>query len=268
MPMWPWRLLLWQMIVMYVMSVWSKLLSDTWKFGTAIPSMLQHPSYSRVLGPIADVLSAHSTALTYGALAYETAWLLLLIPQPFIDLLPVVRKGGLRRLLIGWGILFHLMIDRLMRVGVFFPAMTAGLIGLLQGEDFERVRKFFNRGRRGKIAVLYDSHCGFCTKSVFTLLMTDNLRRLRIVDYHDAKARAAVAPDLQFKDLDKAMHIRLPDGRTFKAFRAFRALTWNLPVLWPLAPFLYLPGVAWIGERVYKRVSRRRVRCSHGECAL
>lgn len=268
MPMWPWRLLLWQMIVTYGMSVWSKMLGETWRIGTVMPSMLHHPQYSRSIGFVADWLSTASIPLAYGTLLYESAWLLLLIPSVFLARIPLLREGGLRRLLIGGGIAFHLCIDRLMRVGVFFPAMSAGLLGLLQEEDFLRIRAFLNRTHKGRIAVLYDGHCGFCTKSVFTLRMLDNLHRLTLVDYHDAKARGLVAPDLYYKDVNKAMHIRLPDGRTFKAYRAFRALAWHLPVLWPLAPFLYIPGIAWIGERVYARIARKRVRCSHGECAI
>ncbi len=62
------------------------------------------------------------------------------------------------------------------------------------------------------------------------------------------------------------MHIRLPEGRTITGFRAFRHIARHMPLLWPLMILCYLPGAAWIGERIYKRISLRRDACTHGEC--
>jgi len=43
-------------------------------------------------------------------------------------------------------------------------------------------------------------------------------------------------------------------------FDAYRAIAWSIPLLIPLAPLLYLPGVPAIGRRVYAAVARRRLR--------
>jgi predicted DCC family thiol-disulfide oxidoreductase YuxK len=61
------------------------------------------------------------------------------------------------------------------------------------------------------------------------------------------------------------MHILTPDGRSERGFDAYRVLARALPVTWALVPFVYLPGVRWIGQAVYKSVAHRRLR--HG-CAL
>ena len=43
------------------------------------------------------------------------------------------------------------------------------------------------------------------------------------------------------------MIVRTPDGAIYGGFDAFRAMARVLPGLWPLLPFLYLPGARWIG---------------------
>jgi predicted DCC family thiol-disulfide oxidoreductase YuxK len=118
------------------------------------------------------------------------------------------------------------------------------------------------------LSLFYDGQCGLCTKSIGVLKMLDWRKRLRFVDIHDEAERAQYAPDLQMADLDKSMHIRTSFGRTYKGFSAFRRLTWTLPLLRPLAPFLYIPGVKFIGDRVYRSIANRRKQCTHSACAL
>ena len=47
-------------------------------------------------------------------------------------------------------------------------------------------------------------------------------------------------------------------GRHYFGFSAYRALSWKLPVFWPLLPLLYLPGARLIGDAVYRRIAERR----------
>ena len=116
------------------------------------------------------------------------------------------------------------------------------------------------------IAIFYDSHCGLCARSARMLKWLDWLKRIRLVDLHDAEERQCFAPDLSLEDLNRTMHIRLPDGRTFAGFSAFRELAWHLPLLWPIAPLLYLPGVRPIGDVIYARIAQRRRSCTHESC--
>jgi len=94
----------------------------------------------------------------------------------------------------------------------------------------------------------------------------DWLGRTRIMDYHDEAARREVAPNLPFDDLDKVIHMKLPNGQFMTGFDGFRALAWHLPPTWIIAPFLYLPGVSQIGRAVYAQVSARRKKCTHEDC--
>jgi hypothetical protein len=48
-------------------------------------------------------------------------------------------------------------------------------------------------------------------------------------------------------------------------------MAWRLPLLWILAPFLYVPGVPTLGQAAYLWVARNRFRlvpCHGGVCTL
>jgi hypothetical protein len=66
------------------------------------------------------------------------------------------------------------------------------------------------------------------------------------------------------------MHVVTPDHRhVYHGFAALRWLAWRLPLLWPVLPLLYLPGVPALGQRLYLWVARNRFRlvpCHGGVC--
>ena len=74
------------------------------------------------------------------------------------------------------------------------------------------------------------------------------------------------------KRLVEEMHVVSPDGQTVTAgFKGFRTIAGRLPAWWPLYPFLFGPGVPWVGQRVYLWVAKNRfnlVPCDDGQCQL
>jgi predicted DCC family thiol-disulfide oxidoreductase YuxK len=120
--------------------------------------------------------------------------------------------------------------------------------------------------------VLYDGHCTFCRGSVELLRRLDWLGRLEYADARDPANRPAGAAPLDPGRLLEEMHVLTADGRrVYHGFAALRWLAWRLPLLWPAAPFLYLPGVPALGQRLYLWVARNRFRlvpCHGGVCAL
>jgi predicted DCC family thiol-disulfide oxidoreductase YuxK len=79
-------------------------------------------------------------------------------------------------------------------------------------------------------------------------------------------------PPLEPGRLLQEMHLLTPDGsKIYHGFEAFRWMAWRLPLLWPLAPFLYLPGMKPLGQRLYLLIARNRFRlvpCHGGVCTL
>ena len=267
MSIWPYRLLLWQYIVIYLTSVSDKLKGELWKNGTSIAAVFHHTDFFRFPKIVADYLTPLSHTLTWSWIGYSVLWALLLIPKSTWNVFPKrLRQHSLKRFLILGGVFFHGGIFLTMDVGLFSFAMFTGYVGLLLDEDFEVIRKFFNAGRKEKIIVLYDGSCGLCTRSMTILMSLDCLRRLRLINFRDSALRKQYAPDITEKNLDRAMHIRLPNGKIFTGFDAFKMLAKHLPALWISIPFLSLPFIGTIGRRIYARIAKRRLRCTEGHC--
>lgn len=287
---WPVILLTWQLIVIYGTSAWDKLLGTMWIKGTAVASALHHLDFARFPREWMDAIAPLSPAISYGTITFELLWLLLLFPARMLEAVGLAR-GRVKRALLVAGVAFHGGIFILMDVGSFSMAMFVAYLGLLNEEDFEAARKLWNRRFAKKfssIAILYDGHCGLCRRSIFWLQLLDFLHRLRPIDFHDAKLRKEIAPDLSFAKLDKALHIRFiplsfvrcpkscvrsPKSKvlrptSYPGFSAFRKLSWSLPLLLPLAPFLYYPGISHLGDYVYRQIAARRKKCTHENCSF
>jgi predicted DCC family thiol-disulfide oxidoreductase YuxK len=124
----------------------------------------------------------------------------------------------------------------------------------------------------GQGIVLYDGECPFCLRSVGLLRRLDWLGRLHFQSAREADRLPPCRVPLDRAKLLDEMHV-VPPGRdrVYAGFRAVRWLLWRLPATWPLAPFLYLPGVPWAGQRLYRWVARNRfdlVPCEHGACRV
>jgi predicted DCC family thiol-disulfide oxidoreductase YuxK len=120
--------------------------------------------------------------------------------------------------------------------------------------------------------VLFDAQCPLCLKAVDTLKRLDWLHRLRFLDARDPGSLPAREPPLDPDRLLKEMHLLTPDGKhVFHGYAAFRWLAWRLPLLWPIAPLMYIPGVPQVGQKVYLWIARNRCRlvpCHGGVCSL
>ena len=106
--------------------------------------------------------------------------------------------------------------------------------------------------------VLYDDGCSMCTFQMKVLSWLDWRGVLALTPLSDPKARE-VAPELTREQLEEAIHCVTPEGRVTRGARAIRFVGMRLPLLVPLALFLWIPGVIWIAEIVYRWVSRNRL---------
>lgn len=267
MSIWPYRLVLWQVIVIYVTSAWDKLQGTMWLDGTVIEAVFHHTHFVRWSMHTMNNWIWISKLSSVYTLVWEYAWLLLLVPRNVWSVLPqCMRKHSLRRWMIVGGLLFHGMIFVFMEVGTFPFAMATAYAGLLLTEDWAMFKRVLNRKWKGKIVVLFDGVCSLCTRSMFLVLILDSLQRTRAVNFRDATTKAKYAADVSEVDLDRAMHIKLPSSTYYKGFDAFRVLVWHLPVLRIFTPLLYLPGIPPIGRLVYKKIADSRNTCADGVC--
>jgi predicted DCC family thiol-disulfide oxidoreductase YuxK len=123
-----------------------------------------------------------------------------------------------------------------------------------------------------KAVVLFDGQCAFCRRGVGILRRLDWLGRLHFQDARDVAHLPPCADPLDPHRLLEEMHVVTPDRtRALAGYAALRWLAWRVPFGWPVAPFLYLPGVPWLGNRLYRWVARNRfklVPCDHGACRV
>jgi predicted DCC family thiol-disulfide oxidoreductase YuxK len=124
----------------------------------------------------------------------------------------------------------------------------------------------------GKAVVLYDGDCPFCRKSVAILKRLDWLGRLQFQSARETDKLPPSREPLVLERMLDEMHVVTPDRRhALAGFRAFRWMAWRLPAVVVLAPVLYLPGVPWLGNRVYRWVAKNRynlVPCDDGGCRV
>jgi len=126
-------------------------------------------------------------------------------------------------------------------------------------------------GAEGRALVLYDGDCPLCRRSVRLLHGLDWLGKLGFVNARDPERLRELPESLDPGRLLEEMHVLTPRGEVHHGFAAFRWMAWRLPPAWFLLPLLYVPGVGWLGQRVYLWVARNRfhlVPCHGGNCAL
>ena len=68
------------------------------------------------------------------------------------------------------------------------------------------------------------------------------------------------------------MHVLTPDRTTaYSGFRAVRWIAGRVPLLWPLYPLLFIPGMARLGQRLYLWIAKNRFHllpCRDGVCTI
>jgi predicted DCC family thiol-disulfide oxidoreductase YuxK len=154
----------------------------------------------------------------------------------------------------------------MVQIGIFFLMNILFLdlfILLFIFFDWTRIRKAVGRwlaARRSPIEVLYDGLCPFCQRSVRLLARLDLFNRLEYVDFRRLDLRAYNRRHelgLTLDDLEEEMYV-ISRGRAYRGFYGYRVIALKLPALWPLAPWLFLPGAASLGDPAYRSVARNR----------
>ena len=131
--------------------------------------------------------------------------------------------------------------------------------------DFTRFRKLIGQWlevRRGRIQVLYDGLCPLCYRTVRLLACFDLFTRLEFLDFHRMDLNGynrSHGMNLTLENLEKEMYI-VSRGRAYRGFKAYRVIALALPAFWPLAPWLFLPGISSLGALVYRFVARNRLK--------
>lgn len=180
-----------------------------------------------------------------------------LISETFFGLVLVSRVA--RRIFPVAAMMMHTGIFLLQRI-LFFDLILLQLVFF----DFTPIRKAIGSRiamKRGRFRVLYDGVCPLCIRTVRMLSSLDLFTRLEFVDFRRIDINEynhSHMLDLTRKELEQEMYV-IVQGKAYHGFYAYRRIALALPVLWPLAPWLFLPGISSVGELIYGFVARKRL---------
>jgi len=119
--------------------------------------------------------------------------------------------------------------------------------------------------------VFYDGNCAFCIRAVEIIRKLDILHKFTFLNFREPSI-AESWKGLDLARAEKEMLVFTQDQRWLGGFQAFRWMSWRLPVFWIFAPFLYVPGISHLGERVYPWIAEHRylfmgkVQCDNQVC--
>lgn len=248
-PIIPWaqRLMQLQVSIVYLSTFCSKISGRLWQDGTAAFYPLHLPESARFPVPLTD--GSHLWAIhlaTYGTLAVELA------------MAAFVWVPRLRLFVLAAGTLLHLGIEYSLNIPLFSFLMIASYIPFLTEADLQRFLTRFRPVRRA-LRLVYDGECDFCRSALLIVRFLDVFGLVMFLDAHKPD-ELAQAEGVTFDEAERAAIAVDARGRKWAGFDAFRVLAWRLPAAWPLAPLLYLPGMAWAGRRVYAWVVVNRGR--------
>lgn len=105
--------------------------------------------------------------------------------------------------------------------------------------------------------VLYDDQCPMCTFQMRVLTWLDWFNITTLLPMSNPRV-AEIAPNFTRAALQAEIHCVTPDGRTYRGARCIRYIGMRMPLLIPIALVLWIPGVIWVAEKIYARVSRNR----------
>jgi predicted DCC family thiol-disulfide oxidoreductase YuxK len=127
------------------------------------------------------------------------------------------------------------------------------------------------------VTAIYDGYCVICNQTRRTVMALDWLHRVEFLNIHDWNIVNGRYPALDYDTAMGQMHLVTPNGDLMGGFPAVRRLLRELPLGFPLWLLLHLPGMDWLGNRIYRFIARHRYRinrlfgmpvCEDGTCKV
>jgi predicted DCC family thiol-disulfide oxidoreductase YuxK len=250
------RLVQLHLVVIYGMAGLAKLQGPSWWNGTSLWKTMTTGEFV-----VLDFTALASWPLLINLLTHLSLALELLYPVfIWVRLVRPVLLAGVAALHLGIAVMSPGLTE-------FALAMLAGNLAFVSG-----------RWLRGLVAdpaapalrVVFDGGCPRCRATLALITAADPDRVVDPVDLTDINV-PSIHAGLTREDCMRSMHVVYRNGRVAAGFDGARAIAARLPLFWPLAIFGYVPGVAWLGRRVYNRLAATRPRdvpCTQEVCGI
>ena len=249
------RLIQCHLVLIYGMSGLSKLRGVPWWEGTAIWGTIAAGEFRLFdltwLAGFPLVLNA----MTHFAVALEAGYPVLIWIKPA------------RPLVIAAAMMMHLAIGLTLGLFEFGLAMIAGNLAFASGPW---LRSLVAGRDQPAGRVLYDGACPKCRASMAWISANDPDRVIEPIDL-TAVDVATIHPGLTREECLRAMHVVRRDGVVEVGYEAVMRIVGWTPLGFAPASVRYVPGVSWIGRRIYNRIAATRPRdgsCTDEVCGL
>jgi len=105
-----------------------------------------------------------------------------------------------------------------------------------------------------KPIIVYDNRCLFCINIKNKVDKLDKNKRLKWVGIDDFDCKKY---KLKKKDLLEEMYL-IADEKIYKGYYSWKQIAKRIPLLFPLYILSFIPGVDFIGDKVYEFISKHR----------
>ncbi|TWT90746.1 hypothetical protein Mal64_11430 [Pseudobythopirellula maris] len=156
-------------------------------------------------------------------------------------------------------------------VGFTFHNLTNAILGIafwpLQAMYVAFVNWWWLLGWLGekigpsRLTIYFDGNCRLCRHTINLLLELDWLRCLEVRNTLQLEKSDPIYATADEQALLTDMHgAHYEEGalQTAVGYDVYRWIAWRIPLLWPLAPLMYLPPVSIVGRKIYRRVADSR----------
>jgi len=125
------------------------------------------------------------------------------------------------------------------------------------------------------VTAIYDGYCVICQQSKRMVEALDWLNRVEFLNIHDWQTVEARYPGLDFDTAMGQMHVVGEGGKLTGGYWGVCRLLRELPLGIPFWLLLHVPGMNWLGEKIYGFIARNRYRinklvgakvCENGAC--
>jgi predicted DCC family thiol-disulfide oxidoreductase YuxK len=108
------------------------------------------------------------------------------------------------------------------------------------------------------VTAVFDGQCVICEATERVVRALDWRRRVAFLDLHQTGVVEVRFPWLDPQAAMGQIHVVDERGVVYAGFTGTRRLLRELPLGYPLWLLLHLPGMTWLGQRIYLFVASRR----------
>jgi predicted DCC family thiol-disulfide oxidoreductase YuxK len=107
------------------------------------------------------------------------------------------------------------------------------------------------------ITALFDGHCVICQSTRRFIKALDWFGRVEFLDLHNKSNVEAHYPQLDHAAMMGEIHV-MADDKIYAGFAATVRMLKEVPLAFPFWLILQLPGMNWLGPKIYRFIARNR----------